>query len=416
MQTDSIRNLPCPRDDFWCRLCLSSTDSDHQQLFPLGVSCTANERLSRIYDCLEIHVSFLEDFCSVICRECREKIDSFYTFKKQCQSNDSYVRRKRSNIGADFERMQCLPDFDRKEDCHEHTVEPDNETLVNQTRDVFFPDKKETIAVAVQDVPECLDKEVQTCDESTSETFCGFPLESYARRSPRIFIKRSVKEAFERQKPALAKQKEGCHISLEMLDIKPNVFNTEKSEKTLEPQQPKLLINPMSTKRKATIYFEGFQYSRPKLSHNGNTVWSCCLVYCPARLEKDTRGAISVHQELHRHRPQVLREGTIFNGKNRRAMQYVLVKTNGRQCFIYNDAYRYRFEQKVSNTKSVWSCEEDGCKSYVNIFGDFQRVSCIYKHNHREEKIVFRKDNKNSKKRKASSIADPCNNLSIFPN
>ncbi|XP_058815013.1 uncharacterized protein LOC131678744 [Topomyia yanbarensis] len=392
MQMEPFSSSLCMRDDFQCRLCLSSADSNLQQLFPSGVNNIANERLSRIYECLEIHVSFLEDFWSVICTECTEKIDSFYTFKKQCQSNNSYLRRKRSSAGAEFERIQCTPDIDKIVDCEESIAEPDNGTLLNQTREIFFPGKMGSTTHLVQDVKR-LDKEVQTCSESTSETFCGFPLESYSRRSPRIFIKNSIKEAFERQQPAAAliNQKPECRVSIEMLYIKPEAAsNIEKAD--LTPQLPKLRFNPMSTKKKATLYFEGFQYSRPKLSHNGNTVWSCCLVYCPARLEKDPRGAISVDAKLHKHRPQVIREGVIFNSKHRRNVRFVLVKTSGRLTFIYNDAYLYRFDEAVSSTKSVWLCQEDGCKSFVNILGDFHRIVCMYKHNHREGKVVFRRN------------------------
>lgn len=221
----------CLMDGFRCRLCLKTSDLDLQPLFPPGEDCFLNDLLSQIYDCLAIHVSFLEDFCSVICSNCREHINSFYIFKKQCQSNDGYLREKRLKEIKGMERERTTAPESPKEmdpdlEANQGKVkEPQQEELLDQADKIFFPKENPTEEV-LEPVVKCVDKVdvgVQMCGASSSESFCGFADEFYARRSPRIFIKNSITEAYEMiSAPSTTMEEtQECHVPLEKLDLQP---------------------------------------------------------------------------------------------------------------------------------------------------------------------------------------------------
>lgn len=128
-------------------------------------------------------VSFLEDFCSVICSVCRDKINSFYTFKKQCQSNDGYLRQKRSRQmnGVELERMSQM-NRDQSDDAGESqckVVEPQEEEMMHQTKSIFTPDQvteSTSTPEATVNIPSKVDVAVQISGTSSSESFRGFPV------------------------------------------------------------------------------------------------------------------------------------------------------------------------------------------------------------------------------------------------
>lgn len=119
----------------------------------------------------------MEDFCSVICSACSDKIDSFYNFKKQCQSNDGYLREKRSRLtsGMEFERMSRM-NRDQTDDnklCKHK--EPLEEDMLLQTKRIFSPYlATESAPEAMVNIPSKVDVAVQISGASSSESFRGF--------------------------------------------------------------------------------------------------------------------------------------------------------------------------------------------------------------------------------------------------
>ncbi|XP_055541236.1 uncharacterized protein LOC129727427 [Wyeomyia smithii] len=394
MQSRFCNSSICVVEDLQCRLCLSS-EEDLQPLFPPGANCVLNDLLSRIYDCLNVHVSFLEDFCSVICKKCREEVNAFYNFKKQCQTNDDYLRRKRHKDGAEFERMQP-EDFRNLKAVHNSNMdqkiivqEPDDNTLLNQTKEMFLPTNSKTSKTLAAN-QKYSSKQIQTFNESSSDTFYGCSLDSH-RRSPRIFINNSIKEAFELQSPPPASDSlnevQECGLSLEVLDVKLDLEELDEGANVSKSSLQKKDVKP-------ALFYDGFQYGRPKKKENGSTLWSCCQLSCPARLVKSTDEKITLSKELHQHRPQVERDGTIYNITQKRHVRYTLARLSKHQSFIYNDSYRYYLKQNLPKNQSLWICQRYGCKASVRVSKNFQRIACTSRHNHPEDKIVFRNDEK----------------------
>lgn len=113
----------------------------------------------------------------MLCAGCREKIESFYLFRKQCQSNDEYIRRKRSNwsIGTEFERKDTGLQL-------ASVKEPEVDALLKEVKDIFG-----SAAVEKQEDPEDIKMpdlapavieheiiEVPSSSGQSNESFCGF--------------------------------------------------------------------------------------------------------------------------------------------------------------------------------------------------------------------------------------------------
>lgn len=423
----------CLMDSFRCRLCFKSSDHNLKPLFPPGDECFVNDLLSQIYDCLAIHVSFLEDFCSVICSECRGKVNSFYTFKKQCQSNDGYLREKRSRLmnGVEVERNaqdHNLTDSEVEASCGK-VKEPKPEELIEQAESIFFPGKPietvQKVDVGIQIDPEvvllcskldeeCVEKvdvAVQMCGTSSQESFRGFSDEFYARRSPRIFIKNSVTEAFEMiSTPSKANDDvQKCHISIEKLDIKPeipiqlpevdeikpHVAPKEKRRKNIKitPIVKNLEQAPRLLRQKAVLLFDGFEYRKPRTCHDGTTEWVCCKISCPATLEQKADGKLKLNAKHKQHLPQVVRDAVVLDRKSRKLVPIMVTHNNHKRKVICDDAFRYRLSTKPTNGQTVWVCDAQpaGCKAFLRIWGDFRAVSKVFQHNHAETIMVRRR-------------------------
>lgn len=428
----------CLMDGFRCRLCFKSSDHNLQPLFPPGDECFVNDLLSQIYDCLTIHVSFLEDFCSVICSECRDKINSFYTFKKQCQSNDGYLREKRSREMTGVEVERNTKDLNTTNSEVEASCgkvkEPKPEELIEQTESIFFPGKEnetkswklvQRVDVGTQMDPEVVlkcskldgetvekvDVAVQMCGTSSQESFRGFSDEFYARRSPRIFIKNSVTEAFEMiTAPSTANDDiQKCQITIEKLDIKPEipvqlpevdeikplVIPKEKRQKKVKttPIAKNFEQAPRLLRQKAVLFFDGFEYRKPRTCHDGTTDWVCCKISCPATLEQKADGKLKLNAKHKQHLPQVVRDTVVLDRKSRKLVPVMVTNNNHKRKVICDDAFRYRLSTKMTNGQTVWACDAQpaGCKAFLRVWGDFRAVSKVFQHNHAETIMVRRR-------------------------
>lgn len=439
----------CVMDGFRCRLCFKSSDRDLQPLFPPGEECFVNDLLSQIYDCLAIHVSFLEDFCSVVCSGCRQKVHSFYNFKKQCQSNDDYLREKRSRDmnGVELERkvQECQTDWE-VESSRGQVKEPNQEELMDQAESIFFPKEQraislqtaekcvETVDVGVQmdlaetissskeesttsskpeeQIVEKVDVGVQMFGTNSNESFCGFADEFFSRRSPRIFIKNSITEAFEMIRAPSVTQEEmqECHVPIEKLDIKPSIPDlqpcvdavkspiTPKKEKGKKEAKPAAILkdteqSPRLLRQKAVLFYDGFEYRKPRSCHDKTTAWVCCKISCPATLEQKADGKLKLNANHKQHTSQVVRDTMVVDRKTGKWVPFMVTNNNQRRKVICDDAFRYRFSQKLPNGQTVWTCEaqQGGCKAYLRIMGDFRAVSKVFKHNHTEMIMVHRR-------------------------
>lgn len=370
-------------DDFRCRLCLRAAGSELHPLFPPGEDQI--ELLSRIFDCLAIHVSFLYDFNSMMCAECREKIEGFYLFRKQCQSNDEYIRRKRSNlsVGSEFERKDVLL---------ASVKEPEMDALMKEVKDIFG-----TGAVEKQEEPEDIKMpelapavteheviEVPSSSGQSNESFCGFSMENYSRRSPRIFIQNSITEATERQQKPPTPEIHDDAVLPKLTKIKPG-----RPRGHIPKKAPGTPTRVKQHRRRAVIYYKGYQFSRPKGCPTGGFQWSCCKTQCPVKLNDENQ---QINAGPHLHRPHVIREGTITNAKRRRRVPFLLAKFGRCLSLVYDNAYRYQYARDLANGQQVWICEAaqtDGCAAYLKIVGDFSTVTSVYKHNHPDAKMIL---------------------------
>lgn len=379
-------------DDFRCRLCLQMAGADMRPLFPPGEDQIL--LMSRIFDCLAIHVSFLHDFNSMVCSGCREKIESFYHYKKQCQSNDEYIRRKRSAlvVGSDFERKDTLQASVR---------EPEVDVLLKDVSDIFAAGTKfETEDVKMPELavePGLAELEVVEIPSSSgqsNDSFCGFSLEHYARRSPRIFIQQSIAEATERQQ-----QQQPAEIHAEASSSKLPKLTMIKSATAVVPRGrtsktgAASAASPALTKqsrRKAVLYYQGFQFVRPKpAGPTGGCVWSCSKTQCPVKLNDQQ---VQLSSGPHQHKKSVVREGTIRNQKCKRRVPFLLAQFGRNLTFVYDNAFLYQYVKELPNGQQVWICEAsqtDGCPGYVKILGDFVEVVCVYRHNHPGTKVIL---------------------------
>lgn len=429
-----ISAATCLMDGFRCRLCFKSSD-DHlnlKPLFPPGDECFVNDLLSQIYDSLAIHVSFLEDFCSVICEGCRETVISFYTFKKQCQSNDRYLREKRAKEinGVELERkVQASQTDPELEENRGKIKEPHHEELMDQAESIFFPQKStalspklvEKVDVGVQfdqdvegtclkqedDCVEKVDVAVQICGFSSQESFHGFADEFYARRSPRIFIKNSVTEAFEmiRTPPIANDDMQECHITIEKLNIKPTLPGVDElqsqnipKEKNRKRVKAKAVTKdsdqtPRLLRQKAVLFYDGFEYRKKGTCHDGSTEWVCCKISCPATLEQKADGKLKLNAKHKQHIPQVVRDTVVLDRKSRKLVPFMVTQNNHKRKVICDDAFRYRLSQKLANGQTIWSCDaqQGGCKAFLRVVGDFRAVSKVFQHNHTETIMVRRR-------------------------
>ncbi|XP_065081117.1 uncharacterized protein LOC135703731 isoform X2 [Ochlerotatus camptorhynchus] len=389
----------CMLDDFRCRLCFTSSDINLQPLFPPGEGCFVNDLLSRIYDCLAIHVSFLEDFCSVICSVCRDKINSIYNFKKQCQSNDGYLREKRSRQmnGVELERMSQM-NRDQPDDANESQCkveELQEEDMLRQAKSIFNPNQA-TEPESMVNIPSKVDVVAQISGTSSNESFRGFPNE---------FIENSVTVGYETisEPPVSVDDIQECHVPLKKLDIKPSVdFQrstiTEKGNcPTPRGKYRKQIkdepISPRLLRKKAVLYFDGYEYRKPRTCHGGSIQWECCKISCSATLQQKPDGKLKLNAKHQQHQQQVVNDGMILDRKMRKRVPFLMTNNNHKKKFIYNDSFRFNFSQKLSNGQMIWTCDDQpkGCKAYVRITGDFRLVTPIFQHNHTTEVVVRRR-------------------------
>ncbi|XP_039437433.1 uncharacterized protein LOC120418956 [Culex pipiens pallens] len=367
-------------DDFRCRLCLRLAGAELRPLFPPGEDQI--ELLSRIFDCLSIHVSFLHDFNAMLCCGCREKIEGFYLFRKQCQSNDEYIRRKRSNLIAGSE-------FERKDMLLASVKEPEMDVLLKDVKDLFEPlmEKLEPEDVKMPELAPSLAEqeviEIPSSSGQSNESFCGFTLDNCARRSPRIFIQQSISEATERQ-PESTPPPEIHAVGASQLEL-PKL--TKIKTKMGRPRKTAPLPAPMG--RKAVLYYQGYQFVRPRKCPTGGFQWSCSKTTCPVKLNDDQR---ELSAGPHQHEPHVIRQGTMSNVKRHRRVPFLLVKFGHRECLVYDNSYRFQFSRELSSGNQMWVCEaadSDGCPAHMKIMGDFSSVSCYFKHNHPNAKMIL---------------------------
>lgn len=109
----------------------------------------------------------------MLCCGCREKIEGFYLFRKQCQSNDEYIRRKRSNLIAGSE-------FERKDMLLASVKEPEMDVLLKDVKDLFEPlmEKLEPEDVKMPELAPSLAEqeviEIPSSSGQSNESFCGF--------------------------------------------------------------------------------------------------------------------------------------------------------------------------------------------------------------------------------------------------
>ncbi|XP_053685430.1 uncharacterized protein LOC128734997 isoform X2 [Sabethes cyaneus] len=83
-------------DEKSCRLCCSEERSDLRLIFPADVSCNSNKfLLEKIFECTAVQITNEgDDQNALICRDCVDKIDDFYTYRQQCQENDDRIRKR----------------------------------------------------------------------------------------------------------------------------------------------------------------------------------------------------------------------------------------------------------------------------------------------------------------------------------
>lgn len=109
----------------------------------------------------------------MLCSCCREKIEGFYLFRKQCQSNDEYIRRKRANliVGSEFERKDMLL---------ASVKEPEMDVLLKDVKDLFEPlmEKLDPEDVKMPELAPSLAEqeviEIPSSSGQSNESFCGF--------------------------------------------------------------------------------------------------------------------------------------------------------------------------------------------------------------------------------------------------
>lgn len=395
----------CMLDDFRCRLCFKS-GINLQPLFPPGDDCFVNDLLSRIYDCLNIHVSFLEDFCSVICPVCSDKINSFYDFKKQCQSNDGYLRKKRNcqANGVELERMSHM-NQDQPDDSGKKKYkleEPQEEDMLRQTMEIFAPDlmtDSTSTPEATGNMPLKVDVAVQISGASSSESFRGFSNEYVDNPVTAISELINIPSV---QENDIQK----CHVTLEKLVIKPSVIKRSakkgncpiKSDKHRKQTKPEHTIKnkPLSSRlprQKAVLYFDGYEYRKPRTCQGGSIEWECCKISCLAILQQKPDGKLNLIAKHQQHQQQVIKDGTILDRKMRKRVPFLVTNNNHRRKFIYNDSFRYHFSQKLANDQMIWICEDQpkGCKAYVRITDDFSIATTTFQHNHSADLVVRRR-------------------------
>uniref|UniRef100_A0A1Q3EVI8 ZAD domain-containing protein n=1 Tax=Culex tarsalis TaxID=7177 RepID=A0A1Q3EVI8_CULTA len=377
-------------DDFRCRLCLRMAGPELRPLFPPGEDQIV--LLSRIFDCLAIHVSFLHDFNAMLCSGCREKIESFYLFRKQCQSNDEYIRRKRSNLVVG-------PEFERKDSLLAAVVkEPEVDTLLADFKDVFMNLKEKQEQPEDVKMPELAPSlaeqdiiEIPSSSGQSNESFCGFSLDNCARRSPRIFIQQSITEATERQQTTSSPPPE-IHAGASQPELPKLTKIKTNLGRPRGALSKKAAIPPSVVKkhrRKAVLYYQGNQFARPKKCPTGGSQWSCSKTNCPVKLNDDK---LLLSAGPHQHEPHVIRQGTIMNLKRRRRVPFLLAKTGHSESLVYDNAFRFKFSRQLPSGQQLWACEAaqtDECGAHLKIMGDFKAVACVFKHSHPEVKMIL---------------------------
>lgn len=399
----------CMLDDFRCRLCFTSSDIDLQPLFPPGEDCFVNDLLSRIYDCLAIHVSFLEDFCAVICSACRDKINTFYLFKKQCQSNDGYLREKRSRLmnGAELEsKSRVMNNHDQPSDdvssasqCK--VEEPQEEEMLLQTKHIFGHDQNAestSIPEATLDINHSKGNVAVQISNTSSGEFLGYPNEVIKKPDT------ENDETLSETPVPVEDNIQECRVPLEKLNVKscveeqrPNAKNghctTPKPKKQVKTEQTSQR-KPLSLRKKAVLYFDGYEYRKPRPCHNGTVQWECCKISCSATLQQKPDGKLKLNHKHQPHPQQVVNDGLILDRKLRKRVPFLLTSNNHKKKFIYNDSFRYLFSEKLPNDQVIWTCEAqtEGCKAYVKITNDFRSVLKVFQHNHSAEMIVRRRN------------------------
>lgn len=197
-----------------------------------------------------------------------------------------------------------------------------------------------------------------------------------------------------------------CHVPLEKLDIKPSVDVQPANAKKVPTPRGKYRkqikteqtvknkpLPPRLRRKKAVLYFDGYEYRKPRTCHDGSTQWECCKISCPATLQQKPDGKLKLIAKHQQHPQQVVDEGMILDRKMRKRVPFLVTNNNHRKKFIYNDSFRYQFSQKLSNGQMIWNCEnqQESCKAYVRITEDFRCVTPIFQHNHSAEMVVRRR-------------------------
>lgn len=313
--------------------------------------------------------------------------------------------------GVDLERMSRLnrdqPDDASVSQCK--VEEPQEEEMLLQTKSIFAQDHTpETISPAEEtlNIPLKVDVAVQISGTSSSESFRGFPnlFQNELIETP-VIEDDAMSSTVLQTSPLPVDGIQDCHVPLEKLDIEPsvdvkpaktkNVKCATPSDKVKKQIKTEKIIGKtsLSLRKKAVLYYDGYEYRKPRTCHGGSVQWECCKISCPATLQQKADGKLKLNHKHQPHPQQVVNDGLILDRKIRKRVPFLMTTNNHKRKFIYNDSFRYHFSQKLPSGQVVWTCEDqpEGCKAYVKITNDFRAVTPVFQHNHTAEMIVQRR-------------------------